>query len=117
MILPHKHKNLELITIPIEGTLVQKNNLGETHLLTPGNIQVMSAGTGISHFEYNKSNDTTLNCIQFSINPNIYFTKPDSKIFSIEINKKGFHKIIPPKTDDFYYNPKLEDLHLYYCFF
>lgn len=116
-ILPHRHKNMELITIPIEGTLVQKNNLGETHFLTPGNIQVMSAGTGISHFEYNKSTDTTLNCIQFSINPNIYYTKPKSHIFPIEINKKGFQKIIPFQTNEFNNNPKLENLHLYYCFF
>ena len=116
-ILPHKHENMELITIPIEGTLVQKNNLGETYHLTPGNIQVMSAGTGISHFEYNKSTNTTLNCIQFSINPNSYYTKPNSQIFSIEINKKGVHKITPPIPDDSNYNPKLEDLQLYYCFF
>ena len=115
-ILPHRHENIELITVPIEGTLVQKNNLGETHFLAPGNIQVMSTGSGVSHFEYNKSAETTLNCIQFCLIPNINYTQPKSDILSIKTTQKGFQQIIPTKKSD--NNTQIsEDLYLHYAFF
>lgn len=112
--LPHIHKNMELITVAIKGTLVQTNNLGETHHITPGKVQVMSAGSGVSHFEYNKSTDTTLNCIQFCIIPTINYTKPKSEILSIEKNIKGFQKITPTETISTNNTKILENLHLYY---
>ncbi|WP_347374276.1 pirin family protein [Aequorivita sp. Q41] len=114
-ILPHKHKNIELITFLIEGKLTQKNNLGETYHLASGNMQIMSAGTGVSHFEYNESTETTLNCIQFSIAPHINYTKPKNHILTIETNKTGLQEVIPYQTDTA--NPKvMQDIYLHYGF-
>jgi redox-sensitive bicupin YhaK (pirin superfamily) len=115
-ILPHKHQNLELITVPIVGTLVQKNNFGETNYLTPGKVQVMHTGSGVSHFEYNQSKDTTLNCIQFSLTPNIKYSYPKSEVITLKTEKVGFQKIIGSNIDLNKSSKNAKEVFLYYGF-
>lgn len=115
-ILPHRHQNIDLITIALEGTLVQKNNFGETHFLAPGSIQLMNTGSGVSHFEYNQSDKKTMNCIQFAIIPTINYAQPKSDILSIETKKKGFQQIIPSIKNCDSSAQISEDIYLFYAF-
>lgn len=66
----HPHDNMEIITIPLEGELRHRDSMGNTAVIHAGEIQVMSAGTGIQHSEFNSSSDTTLNLLQIWIFPN-----------------------------------------------
>jgi redox-sensitive bicupin YhaK (pirin superfamily) len=65
----HPHNNMEIITIPIEGELEHKDSMGNIGVLKAGDVQVMSAGTGIVHSEYNKSKDKELKLFQIWITP------------------------------------------------
>jgi redox-sensitive bicupin YhaK (pirin superfamily) len=58
----HIHDNMEIITIPLEGDLAHKDSMGNTEIIRNGDVQVMSAGTGVKHNESNKTNE--LNCLQ-----------------------------------------------------
>ena len=66
----HPHREMEIISIPLEGVLEHKDSMGNTAVIRSGDIQVLSAGTGISHSEYNKSNDTPVKFLQIWILPN-----------------------------------------------
>ena len=53
----HPHQNMEIISIPLEGDLEHKDSMGNTAIIRQGDVQVMSAGTGIRHSEFNKNQD------------------------------------------------------------
>ena len=80
----HPHANMEIISIPLEGALEHKDNMGHTQVISQGDIQVMSAGTGIQHAERNKNNDKPVKFFQIWIFPNKQNVKPryDQKTFS-----------------------------------
>ncbi|MBT0606696.1 pirin family protein [Aequorivita echinoideorum] len=116
-ILPHKHINRELITIMVSGNLVQKTNRGETVHLQPGDVQFMSAGSGISHFEYNLSGNSWLNCMQVCLEPRKSFTKPLNKTIKLPPNRNAFHTIISPKKNDNGYLPVDDDFYIHFGMF
>lgn len=60
----HPHREMEIISIPLAGELEHKDSTGNTEVIVPGQIQRMSAGTGIYHSEYNASFEKTLNFLQ-----------------------------------------------------
>ncbi|MBI2270070.1 MAG: pirin family protein [Bacteroidetes bacterium] len=66
----HPHDNMEIITIPIEGELEHKDSMGNVGVIRQNEVQVMSAGTGIHHSEYNKNSDKKINLLQIWIFPN-----------------------------------------------
>lgn len=60
----HPHKNMEVISIPLKGYLRHRDSIRNSEVITPGDIQVMSAGSGIYHSEYNDSEEETLEFLQ-----------------------------------------------------
>lgn len=66
----HPHDNMEIITIPIDGKLLHRDSMGNEEYILPGEVQVMSAGTGIFHEEYNGSQNKELSLLQIWIYPN-----------------------------------------------
>jgi redox-sensitive bicupin YhaK (pirin superfamily) len=65
----HPHDNMEIISIPLEGDLEHKDSMGNTAIIKNGDIQVMSAGTGIFHSEYNKNSDRPVKFLQIWVLP------------------------------------------------
>jgi len=65
----HAHDNMEIISIPLMGTLAHKDSFGNDYVINKGDIQVMSAGTGLTHAEFNPSNEESLHFLQIWILP------------------------------------------------
>ena len=65
----HPHDNMEIISIPLEGDLEHKDSMGNVTVIRNGDVQVMSAGTGIQHSEYNKSSDNQVKFLQIWVFP------------------------------------------------
>lgn len=65
----HGHRDMEIITVMVEGELEHRDSLGHGEVIRPGEIQVMTAGRGIRHSEYNPSSTTTAHLIQIWIEP------------------------------------------------
>ena len=73
---PHSHQDMEIITYVLEGELEHQDNLGNRGRVHPGEIQVMSAGTGITHAEYNPSKSDLLHLLQIWVLPRTRSLKP-----------------------------------------
>lgn len=98
----HPHDNMEIISIPLEGDLEHKDSMGNTAVIKSGDIQVMSAGTGIMHSEYNKNSDQPVKFLQIWVYPNKRNVTPryDQITLDKEKRKNKFQQILSPNTDD-----------------
>jgi len=98
----HPHDNMEIISIPLEGDLEHKDSMGNVSVIRHGDVQVMSAGTGITHSEYNKNKDQRVKFLQIWIIPNVRNVKPryDQITLNIEDRHNKFQQILSPKPDD-----------------
>jgi redox-sensitive bicupin YhaK (pirin superfamily) len=72
----HPHENMEIVSIPLEGDLEHKDSMGNVSVIKSGDVQVMSAGTGITHSEYNKNKDRLVKFLQIWVIPNKNNVKP-----------------------------------------
>ena len=98
----HPHDNMEIISIPLEGDLEHKDSMGNTAMIKQGDIQVMSAGTGIRHSEYNKNKDKQVKFLQIWVFPNKKNVTPrydQINLPGMEV-KNEFHQILSPRPDD-----------------
>ncbi|WP_077405790.1 pirin family protein [Cellulophaga omnivescoria] len=98
----HPHKNMEIISIPLKGDLQHQDNMGNATIIKEGDIQVMSAGTGIMHSEYNKNKDKPVEFLQIWIIPNKTNVKPRYDQISLKELEKpnSFYQILSPNTND-----------------
>ncbi|GJQ32611.1 MAG: hypothetical protein HBSAPP04_14500 [Ignavibacteriaceae bacterium] len=98
----HPHDNMEIISIPLEGDLEHKDSMGNVAVIRHGDIQVMSAGTGIRHSEYNKNDDQPVKFLQIWVFPNKRNVTPryDQITLNIEDRKNRFQQIVSPNPDD-----------------
>jgi hypothetical protein len=98
----HRHDNMEIISIPLQGDLEHKDSMGNIATIRSGDIQAMSAGTGISHSEYNRSKDHLVKFLQIWIIPNQRDVTP--RYDQITLDKTRKHnkllQILSPFPDD-----------------
>jgi len=95
----HPHENMEIITIPLEGALMHRDSMGNEGVIHNGEVQVMSAGTGIQHSEFNASTTEHLKLLQlwvFSEKDNVT-PRYDQKSFDIDGQINTFVNIVSPK--------------------
>ncbi len=97
----HPHDNMEIITIPLYGALEHKDSMGHTEVIKAGEVQVMSAGTGLFHSEYNAAPDKPVNFFQIWIFPNRRGVSPryDQKSFDFFTVKNQLIPIVSPDTE------------------
>ena len=98
----HPHDNMEIISIPLEGDLEHKDSMGNTTVIKNGDIQVMSAGTGIQHSEYNKNADKAVKFLQIWVFPNQKNVTPryDQIPLKLEDRQNKLQQILSPNADD-----------------
>lgn len=98
----HPHDNMEIISIPLEGDLEHKDSMGNTTVIRNGDIQVMSAGTGIVHSEYNKNPDREGKFLQIWVLPNKRNVTPryDQITLKPEDRKNKLQQILSPNPMD-----------------
>jgi redox-sensitive bicupin YhaK (pirin superfamily) len=95
---PHSHQDMEIFTIPLKGKLKHADSTGKESVVGPGEIQIMSAGSGVTHSEFNDSDTEALELLQIWIEPNEYGIAPrhEEKKFSFLKEKNKLHEIINP---------------------
>ncbi|MFN8438162.1 MAG: pirin family protein [Cytophagales bacterium] len=98
----HPHNNMEIISIPLEGDLEHKDSMGNTTVIRKGDVQVMSAGTGIYHSEYNKNSRLPVKFLQIWIVPNKQNVTPryDQITLPSELEKNKLIQILSPNSND-----------------
>ncbi|WP_294326489.1 pirin family protein [uncultured Chryseobacterium sp.] len=98
----HPHDNMEIISIPLEGDLEHKDSMGNTAVIKSGDIQVMSAGTGIMHSEFNKNSDQLVKFLQIWVYPKKRNVTPRYDQITLDKTKSynKFQQILSPNADE-----------------
>jgi redox-sensitive bicupin YhaK (pirin superfamily) len=93
----HPHDNMEIITIPLAGSIQHEDSMGFSEVIRAGEVQVMSAGTGIYHSEYNPSPNEELNLFQIWIFPNQKQVTPRYAQRKYELQNGAFTELVGPE--------------------
>lgn len=98
----HPHDNMEIISIPLEGDLEHKDSMGNVAVIKEGDVQVMSAGSGVTHSEYNKNKDKEVKFLQIWLFPKEKNLTPRYDQITIrDIEKENeFYQVLSPNKDD-----------------
>jgi len=98
----HPHDNMEIITIPLEGDLAHKDSMNNAETIKFGDVQVMSAGTGIQHSEFNPNHDRRTNLLQIWVFPKYRNVEPRYQQITLNMpDREGkFQQILSPNADD-----------------
>lgn len=98
----HPHDNMEIISIPLEGDLEHRDSMGNTTVIRNGDIQVMSAGTGIQHSEYNRNKDKAVKFLQIWLFPNKKNVQPRYDQLSLQLKDRHnrLQQILSPSAED-----------------
>jgi redox-sensitive bicupin YhaK (pirin superfamily) len=98
----HPHRDMEIISYVLEGELAHKDSMGTGSVIRPGDVQKMSAGTGVSHSEFNPSAQKPVHFLQIWIEPNQRGVKPsyEQQAFSVEQKKGRLRLIASPDGAD-----------------
>ena len=97
----HPHKNMEIISIPLTGALSHKDSMGNKRAIEVGEVQVMSAGTGLAHSEFNDSKTDETNFLQLWIIPEEMNVKPnyEQRRFGAELQQNKLQTVVAPKDN------------------
>lgn len=98
----HSHRDMEIISIPLSGRLGHGDNIGNNGIIETGEIQVMSAGTGITHSEMNGDNEEAVKFLQIWVIPNKMNVEPRYQQVRIDeiMQPNEFHQVLSPNADD-----------------
>jgi redox-sensitive bicupin YhaK (pirin superfamily) len=98
----HPHDNMEIISIPLSGDLAHKDSMGNETIIRNGDIQVMSAGTGIQHSEYNYNKDKKVKFLQIWVFPNKKNVTPryGQVTLKLEDRQNKLQQILSPSEND-----------------
>lgn len=96
----HPHDNMEIVSIPLKGDLEHKDSMGNTTVIRQNDVQIMSAGTGVYHSEYNKNPDQKVNFLQIWVFPKIRNIQPryDQRTFKPEDRVNKLQNIVSPDS-------------------
>ncbi|MBT1701126.1 pirin family protein [Fulvivirgaceae bacterium PWU4] len=98
----HPHDNMEIISIPLAGDLEHKDSMGNVAVIRQNDVQIMSAGTGVYHSEYNKNPDSKVNFLQIWLFPKERNITPryDQRTFKPEDRVNKLQQIVSPVKED-----------------
>jgi quercetin 2,3-dioxygenase len=94
----HPHDNMEIVSIPLSGDLAHKDSMGNEAIIRKGEVQIMSAGTGIYHSEKNKNHGEAVKFLQIWVFPKLRNIEPryDQKVFQESDRKNKFQTVVSP---------------------
>lgn len=98
----HPHDNMEIVTIPFTGALEHKDSTGGSGIIKAGDIQIMSAGTGVEHSEANASSTEPVTLFQIWVFPKVNNITPryDQRSFDIADRIDQWQVVVSPKKED-----------------
>jgi redox-sensitive bicupin YhaK (pirin superfamily) len=97
----HPHQNMEIVSVPLSGALHHRDNTGRDKIIQSGDVQIMSAGSGITHSEMNASTKEQVNFLQLWIFPKKENIQPryEQKTFAAEDRINKFQTVVSPKEN------------------
>lgn len=98
----HSHRNMEIVSLPLSGTLLHKDDMGNESVINSGEIQIMSAGTGVIHSESNASLEIPVKFLQIWLEPNKKNVTSRYQQVSIVdlLSRNTFNQVLSPNVDD-----------------
>jgi hypothetical protein len=95
---PHEHNNMEIVSIPLTGRLRHEDSLGNRHVIATGEVQILSAGRGVSHSEYNDSSEGEVHFLQIWVLPNTLDSAPSygQKAFDATLRHNRWQTVVSP---------------------
>jgi quercetin 2,3-dioxygenase len=98
----HGHSDMEIISYVLEGALEHKDSMGNGSVIRPGDVQRMSAGTGVTHSEYNHSKSEPVHFLQIWLHPNAMGVEPsyDQRHFPVEDRRGRWELLVSPHGQD-----------------
>lgn len=98
----HSHQNMEIISIPLEGDLKHRDSMGNVKVIRAGDVQVMSAGTGIQHSEFNANSDKEVRFLQIWLFPKERNVTPRYDQITVDASKltNSLMQVVSPDPED-----------------
>jgi len=98
----HSHRNMEIVSIPLSGTLLHKDDMGNESVINSGEIQIMSAGTGVVHSESNASLEIPVKFLQVWLEPSEKNVTPRYQQVNLVklLNRNQFNQVLSPSMHD-----------------
>jgi quercetin 2,3-dioxygenase len=98
----HPHDNMEIVSIPLSGALAHKDSMGSEQIINTGDVQIMSAGSGLYHSEYNASKTEPVNFLQIWVFPKLKNIEPryEQKTYDPAGRKNKLQVVVSPEKDD-----------------
>jgi redox-sensitive bicupin YhaK (pirin superfamily) len=98
----HPHDNMEIVSIPLEGDLSHKDSTGNKGIIRKGDVQIMSAGTGLRHSEYNSSATETTKFLQIWVFPKLKNIKPayGQKTYDLKDRRNNWQTVVSPDISE-----------------